>query len=80
MSHTHRVTMLTILREMYLTTMKIVRHGFAQYALYRQTRASIREGIMVLHSTRWLALSYFTYFLATVFFYHSGASGWQALA
>ncbi|MBF6066474.1 hypothetical protein IE984_02295 [Klebsiella pneumoniae] len=23
---------------------------------------------MVLHSTRWLALSYFTYFLATVFF------------
>ncbi len=22
---------------------------------------------MVLHSTRWLALSYFTYFLATVF-------------
>ncbi len=31
---------------------------------------------MVLHSTRWLALSYFTYFLATVFFCPSGASGW----
>ncbi len=35
---------------------------------------------MVLHSTRWLALSYFTYFLAYGIFYHSGASGWQALA
>jgi PPP family 3-phenylpropionic acid transporter len=33
-------------------------------ALYRQTIASIREGIMVLHSTRWLALSYFTYFFS----------------
>jgi PPP family 3-phenylpropionic acid transporter len=45
--------------------------------LYRQTIASIREGIMVLHSTRWLALSYFTYFLATAFFCLSGASGWR---
>ena len=35
---------------------------------------------MVLHSTRWLALSYFTYFLATVFFCPSGASGWPETA
>ncbi len=30
---------------------------------------------MVLQSTRWLALGYFTYFLVTAFFYLSGASG-----
>jgi len=33
-------------------------------AFYRQTIASKREGFMVLQSTRWLALSYFTYFFS----------------
>ena len=40
------------------------RGHLAPAPLYRQTVASIREGIMVLHSTRWLALSYFTYFFS----------------
>ncbi|VTM58181.1 3-phenylpropionic acid transporter [Klebsiella pneumoniae] len=31
---------------------------------------------MVLHSTRWLALSYFTYFFSYGIFCPSGASGW----
>ena len=34
---------------------------------------------MVLQSTRWLALGYFTYFLVTAFFYLSGASGLRGL-
>ncbi len=34
---------------------------------------------MVLQSTRWLALGYFTYFLVTAFFYLSGASGLKGL-
>jgi len=33
-------------------------------AIYRQTVATIQEEIMVLHSTRWLALAYFTYFFS----------------
>jgi len=36
----------------------------ASPVIYRQTIASIQEEIMVLQSTRWLALAYFTYFFS----------------